>query len=145
MKNLLLSLILGLPFVGLSQSFIINVDTVQNFTHDTSYSITQSVSLNKINYTKAQTTNLNFTFDFKSKTVTWQYGNGQIDVNNILKVNSLETNGFDVWVEYGDGYVNYLLIKNNDSKNDYVFLRRKFEDDKIVGWFDPTIKLKKRP
>lgn len=145
MKKLFLLLVLGLPFFGFSQSYFISVDTVQNFTHDTSYSITESVCLNNINYINAQTTNLNFIFDFKNKTLTWQYGKGETKVNNILKVNLLENNSFDVWVKYNDGYVNYFLSKNNDSKNDYVFVRRKFEGDMIIGWFDPSVKLKKRP
>jgi hypothetical protein len=54
-------------------------------------------------------------------------------------------NLMEVYVKYNTGVLNYVLTQNKDIYENYVLMCREIDGDKVVGWFDPTIKIKKRP
>lgn len=131
--------------LSFGQVYEFNVDTVQNFKHDTAFSLNESIASNDMKYINAQTTNLTFIIDLTNNYIFWKYNNGELYKREIYKILNSKNELFEIWVKFEDGNVNYLLTENKDLKDTYVLIRRKFEGDEIVGWFDPTIKLKKRP
>lgn len=145
MKKIFLSSLGLIPFCLLAQVYRFEIDTVQNFRYDTSYSINESISNNRMIYTNANIAKICFIFDLDNEIMYWGVDKTQYNSRKISKVIKSDEKSMEVWVSFDDGNVNYVLTQNNDDKKYFVFIRRKFEKEQIVGWFDPTIEIKKRP
>lgn len=144
MKKTILTLLLIIPISIFAQTYTVNVDTVQNFNHDTTYSTTESNILNKITYLNGGVSNITFVFDLDKNTMTWQRGEDRFYLRIVRKIKS-PNNLMEVWVKYNNDNVNYLLTVNKDNPDKYVLMSREIVGDKVVGWFDPTVEIKKRP
>jgi len=51
----------------------------------------------------------------------------------------------EVWVKYNNDNINYVLTVNKDNPDKYVLMSREIFGDKVVGWFNSTVEIKKRP
>lgn len=144
MKKTILILLMVIPISIFAQTYTINVDTVQNFKHDTSLSTTQATLLNKMTYLNGGVSSITFFFDLDKNVMTWQRGSDKFNLRIVKKINSSE-NLMEVWVKYNNDNVNYLLTSNKDNPQKYLLMSREFVGDTVVGWFDPTVEIKKRP
>ena len=133
-----------MPISIFAQTYIISVDTVQNFKHDTSLSTTEASLLNKMTYLDGGVSSITFVFDLDKNVMTWQRGSDKFNLRIVKKINSPE-NLMEVWVKYNNDNVNYLLTSNKDNPQKYLLMSREFVGDNVVGWFDPTVEIKKRP
>lgn len=133
-----------IPITLFAQTYTINVDTVQNFKHDTLLSTTEASLLNKITYLNGGVSNITFVFDLDKNVMTWQRGSDKFNLKIVKKIDSSE-NLMEVWVKYNNDNVNYLLTSNKDNPQKYLLMSREFVGDNVVGWFDPTVEIKKRP
>lgn len=133
-----------IPITLFAQTYTINVDTVQNFKHDTLLSTTEASLLNKITYLNGGVSNITFVFDLDKNIMTWQRGSDKFNLKIVKKIDSSE-NLMEVWVKYNNDNVNYLLTSNKDNPQKYLLMSREFVGDNVVGWFDPTVEIKKRP
>ena len=144
MKKTILILLMVMPISIFAQTYIISVDTVQNFKHDTTLSTTEASLLNKMTYLDGGVSSITFVFDLDKNVMTWQRGSDKFNLRIIKKINSPE-NLMEVWVKYNNDNVNYLLTSNKDNPQKYLLMSREFVGDNVVGWFDPTVEIKKRP
>ena len=144
MKKNILILLMVMPISIFAQTYTISVDTVQNFKHDTSLSTTEASLLNKMTYLDGGVSNITFVFDLDKNVMTWQRGSDKFNLRIVKKINSPE-NLMEVWVKYNNDNVNYLLTSNKDNPQKYLLMSREFVGDNVVGWFDPTVEIKKRP
>ena len=144
MKKTILFLLMVIPISIFAQTYIISVDTVQNFKHDTSLSTTEASLLNKMTYLDGGVSSITFVFDLDKNVMTWQRGSDKFNLRIVKKINSPE-NLMEVWVKYNNDNVNYLLTSNKDNPQKYLLMSREFVGDNVVGWFDPTVEIKKRP
>ena len=133
-----------MPISIFAQTYTISVDTVQNFKHDTSLSTTEANLLNKMTYLNGGVSSITFVFDLDKNVMTWQRGSDKFNLRIVKKINSPE-NLMEVWVKYNNDNVNYLLTSNKDNPQKYLLMSREFVGDNVVGWFDPTVEIKKRP
>ncbi len=133
-----------IPISLFAQTYTISVDTVQNFKHDTLLSTTEASLLNKMTYLDGGVSNITFVFDLDKNVMTWQRGSDKFNLRIVKKINSSE-NLMEVWVKYNNDNVNYLLTSNKDNPQKYLLMSREFVGDNVVGWFDPTVEIKKRP
>ena len=145
MKKLILLLSVFFSLSSFAQKYVVTIDTVQKFQHDTSLSITTAINLNKVSYLSSSTTDLKYTFDLDNMLMYRQYKSETINLLKIIKVVNTPNNLMEVYVLFDDGIKNYLITRNLEMTNKYVFMSREQEEDKIVGWFDPTVEIKKRP
>jgi hypothetical protein len=144
MKKTILILLMVMPIIIFAQTYTINVDTVQNFKHDKLLSTTEASLLNKMTYLDGGVSNITFVFDLDKNVMTWQRGSDKFNLRIVKKINSSE-NLMEVWVKYNNDNVNYVLTVNKDNPDKYVLMSREFVGDNVVGWFDPTVEIKKRP
>ncbi len=144
MKKNILILLMVIPISIFAQTYTISVDTVQNFKHDTSLSTTEASLLNKMVYLDGGVSSITFVFDLDKNVMTWQRGSDKFYLRIVKKIDS-PNNLMEVWVKYNNDTVNYLLTVNKDNPDKYVLMSREFVGDKVVGWFDPTVEIKKRP
>ena len=144
MKKTILFLLVVIPISIFAQTYTISVDTVQSFKHDISLSTTQASLLNKMIYLDGGVSNITFFFDLDKNVMTWQRGSDKFNLKIVKKINSSE-NVMEVWVKYNNDNVNYLLTSNKDNPQKYLLMSREFVGDNVVGWFDPTVEIKKRP
>lgn len=144
MKKIILFLLTVTPISIFAQTYTINVDTVQNFKHDTLLSTTEASLSNKMTYLNGGVSNITFVFDLDKNVMTWQRGSDKFNLKIVKKINSSE-NLMEVWVKYNNDNVNYLLTSNKDNPQKYLLMSREFVGDNVVGWFDPTVEIKKRP
>ena len=144
MKKTILILLMVFPISIFAQTYTLNVDTVQNFKHDVSLSTTQASLSNKMIYLDGGVSNITFVFDLDKNVMTWQRGSNKFYLKILKKIYS-PNNLMEVWVKYNNDTVNYLLTINKDNPDKYVLMSREFVEDKVVGWFDPTVEIKKRP
>lgn len=144
MKKTILILLMVMPISIFAQTYTINVDTVQNFKHDKLLSTTEASLLNKMTYLDGGVSNITFVFDLDKNVMTWQRGSDKFNLRIVKKINSFE-NVMEVWVKYNNDNVNYVLTVNKDNPDKYVLMSREFVGDNVVGWFDPTVEIKKRP
>ena len=144
MKKNILILLMVMPISIFAQTYTISVDTVQNFKHDTSLSTTEASLLNKMTYLDGGVSSITFVFDLDKNVMTWQRGSDKFNLRIVKKINSPE-NLMEVWVKYNNDNVNYLLTSNKDNPQKYLLMSREFVGDNVVGWFDPTVEIKKRP
>ena len=144
MKKTILILLMVMPISIFAQTYTISVDTVQNFKHDTSLSTTEANLLNKMTYLNGGVSSITFVFDLDKNVMTWQRGSDKFNLRIVKKINSPE-NLMEVWVKYNNDNVNYLLTSNKDNPQKYLLMTREFVGDNVVGWFDPTVEIKKRP
>jgi hypothetical protein len=144
MKKTILFLLTVIPISLFAQTYTISVDTVQNFKHDTLLSTTEASLLNKMTYLDGGVSNITFVFDLDKNVMTWQRGSDKFNLRIVKKINSSE-NLMEVWVKYNNDNVNYLLTSNKDNPQKYLLMSREFVGDNVVGWFDPTVEIKKRP
>ena len=144
MKKTILILLMVMPIIIFAQTYTINVDTVQNFKHDKLLSTTEASLLNKMTYLDGGVSNITFVFDLDKNVMTWQRGSDKFNLKIVKKINSSE-NVMEVWVKYNNDNVNYLLTSNKDNPQKYLLMSREFVGDNVVGWFDPTVEIKKRP
>ena len=144
MKKTILILLMVMPISIFAQTYIISVDTVQNFKHDTTLSTTEANLLNKMTYLNGGVSSITFVFDLDKNVMTWQRGSDKFNLRIVKKINSPE-NLMEVWVKYNNDNVNYLLTSNKDNPQKYLLMSREFVGDNVVGWFDPTVEIKKRP
>ena len=144
MKKTILILLMVMPISIFAQTYTISVDTVQNFKHDTSLSTTEANLLNKMTYLNGGVSSITFVFDLDKNVMTWQRGSDKFNLRIVKKINSPE-NLMEVWVKYNNDNVNYLLTSNKDNPQKYLLMSREFVGDNVVGWFDPTVEIKKRP
>ena len=144
MKKTILILLMVMPISIFAQTYTISVDTVQNFKHDTSLSTTEASLLNKMTYLDGGVSSITFVFDLDKNVMTWQRGSDKFNLRIVKKINSPE-NIMEVWVKYNNDNVNYLLTSNKDNPQKYLLMSREFVGDNVVGWFDPTVEIKKRP
>lgn len=141
MKTLLLSLVF-LPLTIFGQKITFFVDEGQHFSHDSTLTTTEAFQSDAIKYLKSGKTNLTFTFDFENKIVLRQFQNLSADTCRMIANYSNSINLIDVMVEYSDGIRNYTVYRNGAS---LLFMSRTYVDDKLTGWFDPVVEMKKRP
>ena len=144
MKKTILILLMVMPISIFAQTYIISVDTVQNFKHDTTLSTTEANLLNRMTYLNGGVSSITFVFDLDKNVMTWQRGSDKFNLRIVKKINSPE-NLMEVWVKYNNDNVNYLLTSNKDNPQKYLLMSREFVGDNVVGWFDPTVEIKKRP
>ena len=144
MKKTILILLMVMPISIFAQTYIISVDTVQNFKHDTTLSTTEASLLNKMTYLDGGVSSITFVFDLDKNVMTWQRGSDKFNLRIVKKIKSSE-NLMEVWVKYNNDNVNYLLTSNKDNPQKYLLMSREFVGDNVVGWFDPTVEIKKRP
>lgn len=144
MKKTILILLMVMPISIFAQTYIISVDTVQNFKHDTTLSTTEANLLNKMTYLNGGVSSITFVFDLDKNVMTWQRGSDKFNLRIVKKIKSSE-NLMEVWVKYNNDNVNYLLTSNKDNPQKYLLMSREFVGDNVVGWFDPTVEIKKRP
>ena len=144
MKKTILILLMVMPISIFAQTYIISVDTVQNFKHDTSLSTTEASLLNKMTYLDGGVSSITFVFDLDKNVMTWQRGSDKFNLRIIKKINSSE-NVMEVWVKYNNDNINYVLTVNKDNPDKYLLMSREIFGDKVVGWFDSTVEIKKRP
>ena len=144
MKKTILILLMVMPISIFAQTYIISVDTVQNFKHDTSLSTTKASLSNKMTYLDGGVSNITFVFDLDKNVMTWQRGSDKFNLRIIKKINSSE-NVMEVWVKYNNDNINYVLTVNKDNPDKYLLMSREIFGDKVVGWFDSTVEIKKRP
>jgi len=144
MKKTILFLLMVIPISIFAQTYTINVDTVQNFKHDVSLSTTNASLSNRMTYLDGGVSNITFVFDLDKNVMTWQRGSDKFNLRIVKKINSSE-NLMEVWVKYNNDNVNYVLTVNKDNPDKYVLMSREFVGDNVVGWFDPTVEIKKRP
>jgi hypothetical protein len=144
MKKTILILLMVIPISIFAQTYTLNVDTVQNFKHDTLLSTTEASLLNKMTYLDGGVSNITFVFDLDKNVMTWQRGSDKFYLKILKKIYS-SNSLMEVWVKYNNDTVNYLLTINKDNPDKYVLMSREFVGDKVVGWFDPTVEIKKRP
>ena len=144
MKKTILILLMVMPITIFAQTYTISVDTVQNFKHDTTLSTTEASLLNKMTYLDGGVSSITFVFDLDKNVMTWQRGSDKFNLRIVKKINSPE-NLMEVWVKYNNDNVNYLLTSNKDNPQKYLLMSREFVGDNVVGWFDPTVEIKKRP
>lgn len=144
MKKTILFLLMVMPISIFAQIYTISVDTVQNFKHDTTLSTTEANLLNKMTYLNGGVSSITFVFDLDKNVMTWQRGLDKFNLRIVKKINSSE-NLMEVWVKYNNDNVNYLLTSNKDNPQKYLLMSREFVGDNVVGWFDPTVEIKKRP
>lgn len=144
MKKTILILLMVMPISIFAQTYTISVDTVQNFKHDTTLSTTEASLLNKMTYLDGGVSSITFVFDLDKNVMTWQRGSDKFNLRIVKKINSPE-NLMEVWVKYNNDNVNYLLTSNKDNPQKYLLMSREFVGDNVVGWFDPTVEIKKRP
>lgn len=144
MKKTILILLMVMPISIFAQTYTISVDTVQNFKHDTTLSTTKASLLNKMTYLDGGVSSITFVFDLDKNVMTWQRGSDKFNLRIVKKINSPE-NLMEVWVKYNNDNVNYLLTSNKDNPQKYILMSREFVGDNVVGWFDPTVEIKKRP
>ena len=144
MKKTILILLMVMPISIFAQTYTINVDTVQNFKHDVSLSTTNASLSNRMTYLDGGVSNITFVFDLDKNVMTWQRGSDKFNLRIVKKINSSE-NLMEVWVKYNNDNVNYVLTVNKDNPDKYVLMSREFVGDNVVGWFDPTVEIKKRP
>ena len=144
MKKNILILLMVMPISIFAQTYTISVDTVQNFKHDTTLSTTEASLLNKMTYLDGGVSSITFVFDLDKNVMTWQRGSDKFNLRIVKKINSPE-NLMEVWVKYNNDNVNYLLTSNKDNPQKYLLMSREFVGDNVVGWFDPTVEIKKRP
>jgi hypothetical protein len=130
---------------GFSQTYQVYIDTVQNFKHDSSLTTSEAILLNRITYLNGSTNNLEIIFDLDKNIMTWKIQDGKIHQLEIIKRVPTPENLMEVYVKYNTGVLNYVLTQNKDIYENYVLMCREIDGDKVVGWFDPTIKIKKRP
>lgn len=142
MKKLFTVGMVLISFLSYGQTYTINVDFGQQFDHDSSYSTNDAIKNNKINYLNSGSTNLTFVFDFDKMTASRQFNGEDAVVNKIIVNTSDKTNIVNVFVKYDDGIRNYTVFKN---ENEYFFVSRTYEENKLTGWFDNSVKIKKRP
>jgi hypothetical protein len=129
-------------FLGVSvyaQKYTVQVNRGQQFEHDSSISTTTAVRTDRIHYLTAGETQLVYTFDFDSMTMTRQYKD-EISEKIPMTNNENSNNLIDVFVKFSDGVRNYSLIKNNSN---YLFISRTYEGQKITGWFDDSVKIER--
>jgi hypothetical protein len=143
MKNFFILLFLSVSLSSFGQKFVIKIDTVQKFTHDSSLSTTSAVNLNKISYLNGSTTNLKFTFDLDKMEMYRQYNDETVNLLKIISIVKSTNNIMEVYVLFDDGVRNYIITKNLEQPNKYIFLSRTLEDGIVSGWFDPNIEIKK--
>jgi len=144
MKKTILFLLMVIPISIFAQTYTISVDTVQNFKHDVSLSTTNASLSNRMTYLDGGVSNITFVFDLDKNVMTWQRGSDKFNLRIVKKINSSE-NLMEVWVKYNNDNVNYVLTVNKDNPDKYVLMSREFVGDNVVGWFDPTVEIKKRP
>lgn len=144
MKKTILFLLMVMPISIFAQIYTISVDTVQNFKHDTTLSTTEANLLNKMTYLNGGVSSITFVFDLDKNVMTWQRGLDKFNLRIVKKINSSE-NLMEVWVKYNNDNVNYLLTSNKDNPQKYLLMSREFVGNTVVGWFDPTVEIKKRP
>ena len=144
MKKTILILLMVMPISIFAQTYIISVDTVQNFKHDTTLSTTEANLLNKMTYLNGGVSSITFVFDLDKNVMTWQRGSDKFNLRIVKKIKSSE-NLMEVWVKYNNDNVNYLLTSNKDNPQKYLLMSREFVGDNVVGWFVPTVEIKKRP
>ena len=141
MKKVIFLLLILTSLITNGQKYVINVDRGQNFYHDSSYSTIDAILLNKVNYLTSGHSNLIFTFDFDNMVFTRQF-NDETPITKKMTKNSYSNNFIDVLVDYSDGVRSYVVFKNDSN---YLFVSRTYEGNKITGWFDDTVEIKKRP
>lgn len=141
MKHLLALSLLLLSLITNAQKFTIYVDNGQQFEHDSTLSTTDAILLNKITYLTAGSTQLTYTFDFENMVMIREFKGHEPTVKKMEK-NYKSKNPIDVFVYYEDGVRNYTLLEISSK---FVFISRTYESDKITGWFDKDVEMKKRP
>lgn len=141
MKKVIFLLLILTSSITNGQKYVINVDRGQNFYHDSSYSTIDAILLNKVNYLTSGQSNLIFTFDFDNMVFTRQF-NDETPITKKMTKNSYSNNFIDVLVDYSDGVRSYVVFKNDIN---YLFVSRIYEGNKITGWFDNNVEIKKRP
>lgn len=118
----------------------VSLSHFQSFYHDKNVETNYAVKTNKISYTDAYYTDDRLIFDLDNKVLI------QIkkDVSDTLKIREVRRNSdvMEVDVIYPNPLlVNYFLSTTTD--NTPIILCRWVKDDKIVGWADKYIKVKR--
>lgn len=145
MKKIILLIMSALPLFAYAQTYQVYVDTVQNFKHDSTLTTSEAILLNRIIYLNGATNNLSITFNLDKNSMTWQNHQGSPHTLEIIKKVFTSENIMEVYVKYNNGVLNYVLTENKDISENYVLMCRELEGKNVVGWFDPSIKIRKRP
>ena len=145
MKKIIILIMSALPMFAYAQTYQVYVDTVQNFKHDSTLTTSEAILLNRIIYLNGATNNLSITFNLDKNSMTWQNHQGAPHTLEIIKKVFTSENIMEVYVKYNNGVLNYVLTENKDISENYVLMCRELEGKNVVGWFDPSIKIRKRP
>lgn len=138
MKNgILILLVLLSPLFGLCQLINVKVYNIQNFEHPL-MKTDDAILLNKVTYLKAGNTDATFLFDLKEN----RFQRSVEGINEIYPIKKVKIMGdiTEIDVDYGNGKIVNYLIKDDTEK---IMFCRWVKDNKIRGWCDKNIEMKK--
>ena len=136
MKKSTLGLLMLLFFgYSYSQTYVINVQNVQEFEHPM-METNKAIKEDKVIYKDGGTTNSKYTFDLNKMKL---YRNmNRLDGEFVIVEKKSDSSIFNVWVKFPNGVTaNYIYQKEDD--NFKTLFCRWSKEDKIVGWFDRTL------
>jgi hypothetical protein len=142
MKKVLFSILFTISSLyGNSQKYVVEVSSIQNFEHPLMLT-NDAIQMDSIVYSSSGNTGKStYIFDLKNKKLHRNM-NGLIGTFDILIIG--KNNGiFHVQVFFPDTNIKaYYTLTEVNSKNKMLVCRWT-TDNKIVGWFDNNVKIKK--
>lgn len=136
-KVITILFIIMFPTLIFGQTITVKVDNVQNFEHPL-MKTDDAILLDKITYLNAGNTNVYFIFDFQQKKLE-RIIDGikeSLPIKNIRFIGEM----VDIDVDYGNNKIVNYFIKDENEK---IMLCRWIKDNKIKGWCDNNVEIKK--
>lgn len=136
-KVITILFIIMFPTLIFGQTITVKVDNVQNFEHPL-MKTDDAILLDKITYLNAGNTNVYFIFDFQQKKLE-RIIDGikeSLPIKNIRFIGEM----VDIDVDYGNNKIVNFFIKDENEK---IMLCRWIKDNKIKGWCDNNVEIKK--
>lgn len=136
-KVITILFIIMFPTLIFGQTITVKVDNVQNFEHPL-MKTDDAILLDKITYLNAGNTNVYFIFDFQQKKLerTIDGIKESLPIKNIRFIGEM----VDIDVDYGNNKIVNFFIKDENEK---IMLCRWIKDNKIKGWCDNNVEIKK--
>lgn len=141
MKNLFLFILLVSSKLVFAQKVEVTLSQFQSFYHDKNVETNLAIKENSINYTEAFYTDTKLIFDLEKKILV-KVVDSKVETYPIREIRR-NSDVLEVDVLYSPTLlVNYFVSKIENSHQD-IILCRWVEKDKIFGWADINIKIKK--
>ena len=141
MKNLFIVLLLILSNVVSAQKVEVSLSQFQSFYHEKNVETNVAIKENSVTYTEAYYTDTKLIFDLDKKTLT-KMSQGKTETYPIREIRR-NSDVLEVDVLYSKTLlVNYFISKIENTDKD-IILCRWIENDKVFGWADKDIKIKK--